>query len=157
MGAFVGVGDGEEVGFFPRLADELGADREAALRETTRDADRGEAGEVYADRINIAEVKRERIGFLADLKRGHRRGGRQERIDVAEGVKKILPDERTHFLRAKIIGVVVTGAKHVGAEDNPALHLGAETLGARVGVDVDGVFRGRRAVTVTNAVVAAEV
>ena len=57
MGAFIGVGDGEEVGFFPRLSDELGADREAALRETTRDADRGETGEVYADRINIAEVK----------------------------------------------------------------------------------------------------
>ena len=103
VGAFVSVGDGEEVGFFPRLADELGADREATLRETTRDADRGEAGEVYANRINIAEVKCERVGFLTDLKRGHRRGGRQERIDVAECVKEILPDERTHFLRMEIV------------------------------------------------------
>ena len=140
-----------------RLADELGADGQAALRETTGDADRGQTGEIHPDRVDVAEIEGERVGFFPELERGHRRGRRQERVDLAEGVEKILPDERADFLRAEVVGVVVAGAEHVGAEDDAALHFGTETFGARLGVNVHGVLRRRRAVAVTDAVVAAEI
>ena len=52
--------------------------------------------------------------------------------------------QRAHLLRLAVVGVVVAGREHVGAEQDAALHLGAEALRARAQVHL-GEARARRA------------
>ena len=55
-------------------------------------------------------------------------------IDVdapANALLVVAPDQRAHLLRLQIVGVVVAGAQHVGAQHDAALDLGAEPCAAR--------------------------
>src|SRR5207249_9594425 len=82
MRAFVRMRDRQQVRLLKRLADELQADRQSALRESTRHTDAGQSGEIHTNRVDVAQVEGERIGFLADLEGRNRRSRRDQRIDL---------------------------------------------------------------------------
>src|SRR5690606_17934070 len=63
---------------------------------------------------------------------------------------------RTHLLRPDVVGVVVAGGEHVGADHHAALHLAAEALGPGELVHVGDVLAGNPE-AVFHAVVAGEV
>src|SRR5208283_1052604 len=57
----ISVGNGEQAGLLEGLADDLQTDGQAGPREPAGDREAGQAGEVEADRINVAQVHGERI------------------------------------------------------------------------------------------------
>src|SRR6185295_13225405 len=102
----VGVRDGEEVRLLEGLADELQSDRQSVRRETAGNVDGRQPREVHADRVDVAQVHRERIGFFPDLERGNRRRGRDERVDFLVRVQEVLTNQRADFLCTQVVGVV---------------------------------------------------
>ena len=65
------MGDAKESGFFHERCLELDAHRQldaVDIREAAGDGDRGNAGDVGADRVAITEVHGQRVGDLADAK-----------------------------------------------------------------------------------------
>ena len=76
VGLFVGAGEGEEAGFLERPADQLQADGQTIASEAAGHREARQPGEVEADRVDVAQVHRERIrGLLALAERGGRRIG----------------------------------------------------------------------------------
>src|SRR3546814_9734415 len=69
---------------------------------------------------------------LADREGGVRRGRRQDGVDLGESLLEVAGDQGADALRLQIIGVVIAGGEDVGADQDAALHLRAEALGARV-------------------------
>ena len=65
--------------------------------------------------------------------------------------------ERADLLRLQVVGVVVAGAQHVGAEHDPALDLRAEALASGLLVHLLEIPRAFGAEAVAHAVVAREV
>ncbi len=125
---------------------ELDPDGEAVLgREPDGEADAGDAREVRRDRREVVEVHGQRVvELLAELERRGGRRRRDQHVDLLERGVEVALDERAHLLRAAVVGVVVAGAQRVGAEDYPALDLGAEPGLARRRHDVlDGAAAGR--------------
>ena len=74
----------------------------------------------------------------------------------ANTVSKSRLIKRADFLRAHIIGVVVAGRQHIGADHQAPPHLRAEARGARLLVEV-GDVRAGLAQAVAHAVVAREI
>ena len=64
-------------------------------------------------------------------KAGPRRGRGQQHVDLLEGLLKVARDERAHLLRLDVVGVVVAGREHVGADQDAPAHLRAEARRAR--------------------------
>src|SRR6202012_564182 len=60
------------------------------------------------------------------------RSGREDRVDTTGvAVLEILLDEGADLLRADVIGVVIAGREHVGADHHAAAHFRTKTFGAR--------------------------
>src|SRR5439155_13837578 len=70
---------------------------------------------------------------------------------------EILADEFADFLRADVVGVVVTGAQNVGAENDSAFYFRAETLFSGAAIMIEQILWIFSAVPVTDAVEASEV
>src|ERR1041385_1998721 len=86
--------------------------------ETARNADATYAGEICGRGENVRKIHRQRVlGAFADLERRHRRSWGNNRIHFFECVNEVLPNQGAHFLRTDVVGVVITGAKHVSAEN----------------------------------------
>ncbi len=60
-------------------------------------------------------------------------------------------------MSSQIIGVVVTAAEAIGAQDTTSLDFFAEPFAAALGIDVDCIFRTIAARRVTNAIISGEV
>src|SRR5262249_32806215 len=118
----VGVGNFQDCAFAHRFSQKLESDREfGRARKATRDADSADPGEVAGDRKNIRKVHLERVtGFFTGLKGSGRRGGSDDGINLLKGVDEIVSNERSDFLGAQVVGVVVATAKNVGAENDAA-------------------------------------
>ena len=87
----------------------------------------GVAGQVGRDRADVVEVHGERVGGLgAERERGGGRGRRQQHVEALVGGGEVAADQRADLLGLAVEGVVVAGRQGVGAEHDPALHLGAE-------------------------------
>lgn len=131
-GLLVGVGDAEEGGFPERFSEQLKTDGKLGIgRETTGQAEPGNPRQIAGDGEDVAEVHLEGVlSLLPDLEGGGGGGGRDDGIDALEGVEEVLSDQGSHLLRAEVIGVVVTAAEHVGAEDDAAFDFGAEPRAA---------------------------
>ena len=97
------------------------------------------------------------VAVGADPERGRGRGRARDQVALLIGAAKIVGDEPPHLLRLEVIGVVVAVRQHVGADEDPPLHLGAEALGARLLVHVGQVGVGGGAVAVPDAVEARQV
>src|SRR4029077_11043318 len=62
-----------------------------------------------------------------------------------------------HFLRAQVIGVVITGAQNVSAKDDAPFHFRPETLLTRAAVKIEDIFRIFSTMSVTHAVESSEI
>ena len=142
-----------------RRRHQLDADGQPGIVQPRGDADGRHPREVRGDREDVVQVHRQRVvGLLADLERGRRRRRRDEHVEALEGALVVADHEGAHLLRLAVVRVVVAGRQRVGAEHDPALHLGAERLptGREHHRDAVGVLA-RRTVAVPDAVVAREV
>ncbi len=94
--------------------------------------------------------------MLADLER-RRRGDRgSDHIHALESLLEIALDQRAHFLRLPVVGVVIAGGKGIGAQHDAPLDLRPEASAARAPEDIpERLGLGARAVA--DAVVARQV
>ena len=65
-------------------------------------------------------------------------------MPCAKALLEVALDQRAHLLRAQIIGVVIAGRQHIGADHHAPAHLLAETFGARLLVHVGDVAASTR-------------
>ena len=70
-------------------------------------------------------------GLLAEAERGRRRRRRQHHVDRSPRLVEVALDQRAHLLRLEVVGVVVAGGEHVGADQDAPAHLLAEARRAR--------------------------
>src|SRR5579862_2108735 len=128
----VGMRHLEELAFGEWFPEQLQAYRQRAaidLREPAWDRDAADSGEVGGNGEDVREVHLQRIVTpVAGLERGLRRGRRDDGVAFLEGLGEIVADERAHLLGAEVIGVIITAAQHVGAENDAPLDLGAEAF-----------------------------
>ena len=90
----------------------------------------GQPGQVHRHREDVVQIHRDRIGgLLADAEGRARRRRRQQHVALLERLVEIALDQRAHLLRPGVIGVVIAGRQHIGADQDAALHLRAEALG----------------------------
>ena len=109
----------------------LHTDRQSGGGESARHGDAGNSGQVCRDRENIGQIHLQRIiRFLADFKRGRRRGGCENHIAFLKGFVKIPADERPHLRGFAVVSVIVTGGQGVGADHDAAFDFRAESLHA---------------------------
>ena len=83
-------------------------------------------------------------------------GVRIASMPAVEDLLEVALDQRAHLLRLQVVGVVVAGRQHIGADHDAALDLAAEAGGAGLLVHVDDVLA-RHAQAVADAVIAREV
>ena len=139
--------------------DELQAERQLFGRQATRHRDAGQARHVHRHREGVVEIHGDRVlPALLPHREGRRRGRRREdRVDsVGEGGLEVLAHQRADLLGLEVIGVVIAGREHVGADHDAPAHLRAEARRAGVAVHV-GDVAARHPQAVADAVVAGEV
>ena len=83
--------------------------------------------------------------------------GRAARRSRSNASREVAADQRADALRLPVVGVVVAGRQRVGAEHDPALHLGAEARAARLARTSRARRRRVDAQAVADAVVARQV
>ena len=140
----------EHARFIEIITDDLQPDRQAATVKPAGDRHAGQSGQIHRDGVDVRQIHLHRItAFFADAERGGRAGRPHDHIAVPERGDKILRDQPAQFLCADVIGVVITVRQHIGADQDAALDLGAETFAAAAFVHVEqiGVFGGAMAVT----------
>ena len=64
-------------------------------------------------------------------------GVRMTSTPACEHLLEVALDQRAHLLRLQVIGVVIAGRQHIGADHDAALDLAAETGGAGLLVHVE--------------------
>ena len=125
-----------------------------------RHGDARQARHVHRHREHVVEVHLHRIGahvLVAHAERRARRRRRQDGVDaIGEDHLEVALDQRAHLLRPHVIGVVVAGRQHIGADHQPPPHFRAEPLGAGQFVHVGDVLAGDPQ-PVLHAVIAREV
>ena len=140
------------------VALDLQPDRQAVAVEAAGDRHGRRAREVRGHREDVVQVHRDRIvGLGADRKRRRRRGRTHDHVAASVRAAKVVGDQAAHLLRLQVIRVVVAVRQHVGADENPTLHLGAEAFGARLPVHVGEIGVRRGAVAVAHAIEARQV
>ena len=159
---FGGFRDLQEFRLSQMRAEDLEADGKvfsvAGIDGAAGDGDAGDAGEVGGDGEDVGEIFLERIGTGGtDFAGGAGDDGGEDGVDFLEGVLEVAADEGADFLGAAVVGVVVAGGEHVGAEDDAAFHFGAEAFLAGFFVEIEDVGGVGGAVAVADAVEAGEV
>src|SRR5262249_52489581 len=120
-------------------ADELKPERQAVRRQAARNENSRQARHVHRHREHVVEIHLDGIGgaLLADAEGGRWRRGGEDRINaLGKDFFEIALDQRAYLLCAQVIGVVIAGGKHVGADHDAPAHLLAETTRARALVHV---------------------
>src|SRR5262249_51502157 len=128
------------------------------VSETARYADSANSRQVRRNSEDIGEIHLQWVSdAFAQLKRRHWRSRRDQCIDFLKRLREIAPNQFPHFLRAQIIGVVITGAQNVRAENNPPFHFRSETFLARAAIEIEHVFRVFCSISVTDPIKASKV
>src|SRR5882762_9213698 len=78
---------------------------------------------------------------------GARRGRSHDHVAALERRGEVARDQAADLLRLQVISVVIAVRQHVGADEDPELHLGAEALCARAAIHVGEIAVLLRAVT----------
>jgi hypothetical protein len=158
---FVGVGDPEHRGFVQFLAKNLETNRELIsffFQETARHADPTDPGDVRCQSKDVREIHTQGIVCtLTQFECRCRRGGADNRIDLLEGSREILPDQGSNFLGPQIISVVIARTQNVGAKDNAPLDLRTEPLLSGFAVMIQQALRVLGPETVSHSVEPGEV
>ncbi len=112
-----------------------------SLEKPARHRQARQARHVHRHGEDVVQIHLERVRatLRAEREGGRRRRRRQDRVDLFEGVIEVALDERAHLLRLQVIGVVIARRQHIGADQDAALHLRAEALGARLLIHVDDI------------------
>src|ERR1700733_12008198 len=142
-----------------RTADELQPERQAIARQACGRDKSWQTGHVDGHGEDVVEVHFDRIvrALLTDPEGGGGGGGGQNRIDaVGEHALEVALDEGADFLRPYIIGVVVAGGEHVGADHQTPSHFWPEAPGASLLVKLGDVGP-RLSQAVAHAVIAREI
>src|ERR1051326_224892 len=139
---FVGVGHAEDRLFVECLAHNLQTDRQLRVGgEAAGNAHTADAGEVDANREDVAEIHLEGIVRLfPDSERRFRRRRGHDDIALLERLLEILTDQRPYFLGAQVIRIVIARAQRIRAENDTPLHLGTEAGAPRLPVHVDHIL-----------------
>src|SRR5271166_1460443 len=131
-GIFQDLGDAQYCLLVKGAAGDLQAERQPVGAEPRRDRDRRHAGEIRRNSEDIVQIHRDRVvGILADDEGGRWRRRGQDAIDPLERLGEVARYQGAHTLRLQIIGVIVSGRQHVGADQHTAADLSAEPGGAR--------------------------
>ncbi len=140
------------------VADQLQPDRHVGGAEAGRDAHPGQAGEARRQREDVGEVVGDRIVALrAERPRDRRRDRTGDDVAGAKARLEVVGDHAPELLRLQVVGVVVAVRKHVGADHDAALDLGAEAFAAARAVHLLQVAEVLGAVAVAHAVEARQV
>lgn len=123
-----------------------------------RDGNAGNTREIGGESENIRKIFLDAIGGnAANFASRGGSDGSKDGIDLLEGIFKIATDQGADFLSATVIGVVVAGRKHVGAENDPAFDFWAKTLFARFLIEVEDIGGFGGTLAVANAVEAGKI
>ena len=127
------ISDAEERLFREGGGEELQPYRQPTFDEAARDRDTGQPGVTRRCRHDIGEIHLERFGgAFADFERRCRRCRCCDDIHLLKSGIEIGFDERPHFLRLFVVGILVARAERERAEHNAAFHLLPEPLTARL-------------------------
>ena len=110
------------------------------------------------NRINVREVHGQRVvHLLAELEGGEGRDRGHNGIHLLKRIRKIARDQGAHFLRFQVVRIIVSRTQHISAQHDAALTLGSEPLAACVAIHIGERVAGRRAESVSNAIVAGQI
>ena len=116
--------------FVEGLADQLQAQRQAVLGQTGGHRKPRQARQVHRHGENVVQIHGDRIGGLLAHAEGRARGGGgQQHVAAFEGLVEIALDQGAQLLGAGVIGVVIARRQNIGADQDAALHFGAEAFG----------------------------
>ena len=136
-----GVGSVEHLLLHQGRADELGTHGHSLAVKAAGHGDGGQAGQVDGHGVNVAQVHLERIAQTLPQLGGDGGGHRsQQQIIFPEGLVKGLLDDGLDLQGFLIIGVIVAGGQHEGAQQDAPLHLPAKALGAGLAVEVGQIL-----------------
>lgn len=122
------------------------------------DTDAADASEVGADGVDVGEVVAQRVAFrVTKFPGGAGTDRAEDGVDFLEGRLKFLLNDGADLLCAGVVGVVVSGAENVGAEDDAAFYFGSESGATAGAVHVDDACALVDAVAVADTVEAGEV
>ena len=127
--------------------------------ESARKADPRDARDVARHREDVAQIHLQRIaGLFAGFERRRRAGRAENHVALLERLVEVALDQRAHLQGLHVIRVVIAAGQGVRADHDSALHFFAETLGARLGEQLDDVLhRLLGAMAEMHAVVAGEI
>ena len=135
-------------------------ERQALAVLTGGHDDARQTGHVDRHREHVVEIHLHRIRIhllVADTEGGGRRGRGQDGVDaVVEDGLEIAADQGADLLRLDVIGVVIAGREHIGADHHTPLHFAPKTFGAGHLVHVGDVLAGLPE-AVLHAVIAGEI
>src|SRR5690348_12454909 len=121
-GALDGAAGAQHGLFVKGTAAQLQPERQAAVVQAGRHRDTRQAGEVHGHGEDVVQIHRHGVvELLLETEGGAGCRRRQHDIDVLEGVGEVLEDEGADPLGPEIIGVVITGGEHIGADHDTAL------------------------------------
>ena len=133
------VGDVQQARLFEVIADEVQPHGQV-VGESDRYRGRGQARQVDAGGVDVAQIHGDGVaGFLSELE-GHRRSRRsREHVAILESTLKVFADAPAKLLRLEIVSVVVARGEHIGADHDASLDLRAKSLAACALVHVDEI------------------
>ncbi len=112
-----------------RLADQLQPQRQAVRGQAGRHRNPRQAGQVHRHGEDVLQIHLHRIRGLGADAEGRTRGrGREQHVAFLERLLEVALDQAAQLLGAGIIGVVIAGRQHIGADQDAALHFRAEAL-----------------------------
>ena len=154
----IAVRDAEQRRLGEVVPHQLQPDGKSLAVEAAGHRERRQPGERRRNGEDVAQVHLHRVvAFRAELERGARRGRSHDHVAALERRGEVARDQAPDLLRLQVISVVIAVREHVGADEDPELHLGAEALCARAAIHVGEIAVLLRAVAVAHAVEARKV
>ena len=130
------------VRFVKRLADQLQAQRQAVFGQAGRHRDARQPGQIHRHGEDVLQIHLDRIGGLGAHAEGRAGRGRgQQHVALLEGLLEVALDQGAQLLGAGVIGVVIARRQHIGADQDAALHFGAEALAPAFLIQIGDVAR----------------
>ena len=135
------VRDVEELRFGEVVALDLQADRQAVARRSRRESTSParRSGSPAIVKMSFRYICTGSSVFAPILNAADGAVGPMITSHCAYARAKVVGDQPPHLLRLQVVRVVVAVRQHVGADEDAALDLGAEALGARLPVHVGEV------------------
>src|ERR1700738_4873446 len=130
-GTFQDLGDLQYRLLVEGAADDLQAERQPVAGERGRHRDRRQACQIRRHGEDVVQIHRDRVvGLLADRESRRRRSRGQDAVDQLERRREVARNQGAHPLRLQVIGIIIAGRQHIGADQHAPPDLGAKPGGA---------------------------